>query len=51
MRELQTLEAMGLTRSGPAHIIGAVLFGIIGIGRIGTAGRPSFLFLNGSGSC
>ena len=31
MDELQTLEAMGLTLPSPAYIIGAVLFGVIGI--------------------
>jgi len=31
MDQLQTLEAMGLTLPSPAYIIGAILFGIIGL--------------------
>jgi len=31
MDNLETLQAMGLTLPSPAYIVGAVLFGIIGI--------------------
>jgi hypothetical protein len=30
MDELKTLESMGFTLPGPAYLIGAILFGIIG---------------------
>jgi hypothetical protein len=31
MDELKTLESMGLVLPGPAYILGAIVFGIIGI--------------------